>query len=247
MAPIGTMSESLLASNSVSEAPEGSRSRVPPVAVSRHRRIHKEVGAVTGISFMSHPQGKGVLVSDLTKEGACAKSGVQVGDHITKINGERVTDPAQAASLCDAAWTAEADGTDKNKDRLKFSLHFRTQGFEIGRQMNGLSAGALVGVEVISSTAKKGLLGGGKKLEDTGLSLGESTSGVGALVTAVTPDSLAHVAGLDPGLTIVAIDGKLILDSKQVAKAIDTARSKNGCASLICHLPKSKDDDAEHI
>jgi len=237
------MNESLLTSNSLPEAPEGRTT----FTISRHRRIHKEVGAVTGISFISHPQGKGVLVSDLTAEGACARSGVRVGDHITKINGERVTDHVQAATLCDSAWTAEADGTDKNKDRLKFSLHHRTQEFEVGRQTGGLSAGAVVSVEVISSTAKKGLLGGGKKLEDTGLGLEEAAGGVGAQITAVAPDSLAHVAGLEAGLTIVAVDGKLCLDSKLVAKAIDTARSKKGCASLVCHLPKSKDDETEHV
>jgi len=237
------MNDSLLGSNSLPEAPD----RAAKFTVSRHRRIHKEVGAVTGISFVSHPHGKGVLVSDLTAEGACAKSGVRVGDHITKINGERVTDHVQAASLCDSAWTAAADGTDKNKDRLKFSLHHRTQEFEVGRQTSGLSAGSLVSVEVISSTAKKGLLGGSKKLEDTGLSLDDGAGGVGALITAVAADSLAHVGGLEAGLTIVAVDGKLSLDSKQVVKAIDAARTKKGCASLVCHLPKTKEEEAEHI
>jgi len=256
-------------------APTGSKS-----AISRHRRVHKEVGAVTGISFIDHPKAgshyKGVVVSALNPDGACAKSGVRVGDHISKINGERPTDRAHAVTLCDEAWTAEADGSDKNKDRLKFSLHYRTQDFEIaGRQtgtrggggladedahtpdddhtaeaFDGLSLNATVGVEVVGS--KKGmasaLLGGGKKLEDSGLTLEDSPAGFGGLVVTVAEHSPAHVAGLEPGLTIVSVGGTLCHGNhKECEKMIAAARaSKAGCASLVCHLKKSKDED-EHI
>mmetsp|Transcript_26519 Transcript_26519/g.53284 ORF Transcript_26519/g.53284 Transcript_26519/m.53284 type:complete len:244 (-) Transcript_26519:540-1271(-) len=224
--------------------------------ISRHRRIHKEIGAVTGVSFMDHPQGRGVLVSALNPQGACATSGVRVGDHVTKINGERPTGSKHAVDLCDAAWTTVADGTDKNKDRLKFSLHLRTQDFEIGRRTSGLSAGALVEVEVLgsssSSTRKSlaaGLLGGGspKKVEDSGLTLEDSPAGFGGVITAVEPDSPAHIAGLETGLTIVSVDEVLCPKGhKEVAKMIDGARVKNGCARLVCHLKKTKEDD-DHI
>lgn len=240
------MSESLLANNAVSEVPDAARHRS---LISRHRRIFKEVGAVTGITFVDHPKGKeaGVVVSALTPDGACAKAGVCVGDHITKINGTRPTDQKHAVALCDAAWTAEADGTDKNKDRLKFSLHFRTQSFAISKP--GLSAGAVVGVEVMAGSAKKNLLGGGKKHEDTGLELQDSPNGYGALIVSVAPDSAAHVGGLEAGLTVISVDGKLCAGgAKDVTKMIDAARSKKSAASLVCHLPKgAKDDEAEHI
>jgi hypothetical protein len=113
--------------------------------ISRHRRIHKQVGAITGVTFVDHPKGHGVIVSDLHADGSCKSSGVRVGDHVTKINGEKPTDQKHAVALCDAAWTAEADGTDKNKDRLKFSLHHRTQDFELRALRQGsLSAGVVV-------------------------------------------------------------------------------------------------------
>lgn len=219
--------------------------------ISRHRRIHKQVGAITGITFVDHPHGKGVLVSELKTDGACYLSGVRVGDHVTKINGERPTDNKHAVELCDAAWTADADGTDKNKDRLKFSLHLRTQDFCIGRQTGGLSAGAIVGVEMIgggSSSTRHGLLGGSKKkTEDSGLTLEDSPAGFGAVITAIEPESPAHVGGLECGLTIVSVDEVLcVRGHKDVAKMIDAARSKKGSASLVCHLKKSKDDD-DHI
>ena len=100
-----------------SERSEGTTANV--ASISRHRRIHKEVGAVTGISFLNAPEasGGGVLVCELKPDGACAKAGVRIGDHITKINGQKPTDRAHAVKLCDAAWKAEADGVDKNKDR----------------------------------------------------------------------------------------------------------------------------------
>ena len=257
---------SLLSDNSLPEQPVATKP-------SRHRRIHKEVGAVTGITFIDHPKGpsEGVVVSQLAVDGACAKSGVRIGDHITKINGTRPSDRNHAVQLCDAAWTVEAREGDKNTDRLKFSLHRRTQDFSIGKKQtstlttaplmadggtvpafDGLTLNATVGVEVMGGNqAKKGLLGGalgGKQLEPTGLTLEDSPGGYGALIAAVTPDSLAHVAGLEPGLTIVSVDGTLCEGgAKPAARLIDAARGKRGAASVVCHLKKNKDDEQDHI
>ena len=223
----------------------GTGEPAPRSHISRHRRVHKEVGAVTGITFMDHPKGNGVVVSELKPDGACFKSGVRVGDHVSKINGERPNNRDHAVSLCDSAWLAEADGTDKNKDRLKFSLHLRTQDFSVGRQTSGLSAGAIVGVESLNGGgARKSLLGGGKKLEESGLALQDSPAGFGALIVGVVPDSAAHVAGLEPGQTIVSIDGVLCSGAAPTAKRIDAERSKKGVAALVCHLKK---EQGEHI
>jgi S1-C subfamily serine protease len=248
-----TSRAALLSDNSLPEQPVATKP-------SRHRRVRKEIGAVTGITFIDHPQGpaEGVVVSQLSADGACAKSGVRIGDHITKINGTRPSDRSHAVELCDAAWTAEAREGDKNTDRLKFSLHRRTQDFSIGKKQTNtlttapLSMNATVGVEVMGGAqAKKGLLGGalgGKPLEPTGLTLEDSPAGYGALIAAVTPDSLAHVAGLEPGLTIISVDGALCEGgAKPVAKLIDAARSKRGAASVVCHLKKSKEDEQDHV
>ena len=165
---------SLLSANSLSETPV-------PAKPSRHRRVRKEVGAVTGVTFQDHPKGasEGVVVSELLADGACAKAGVRVGDHITKINGTRPSDRQHAVTLCDDAWTAEAREGDKNTDRLKFSLHRRTQDFTIGKRQTstsgnsplmadgstveafeGLSMNATVGVEVMGGGKKGGLAAG---------------------------------------------------------------------------------------
>ena len=220
---------------------------------SRHRRVHKEVGAKTGVTFIDHPKGNGVVVSELTKDGACLSSGVRVGDHIVKINGEKPNNRAEAVKLCDAAWTAEVDGS-KNNDRLKFSLHHRTQDFEIegirtSTSTSGLSAGALIGVESMNSGGRRmsASLFGGKKLEETGLSLEDSPAGFGALITDVEPDSPADVAGLEVGLTIASVDGTLCpAGASAVSKLIEATRSKKGSASLVCHLKKSSDEN-EHV
>ena len=247
---MGDLDQSLLGGNSLPEQPAGTDP--PKNHVSRHRRVHKEVGAITGVTFIDHPKGHGVVVNVLDPEGACAKSGVRVGDHVVKINGERPKDKDHAVTLCDAAWLAEADGTDKNKDRLKFSLHLRTQDFAIGRFTSGLSAGALVGVEVVGgvSSAKKSLLGGGKKQEDSGLGVEDSPAGFGAIINFVARDSLAEVAGLEVGLAIVSVDGVLCPNAKGATKMMNEARAKKGGASLVCHLKKTKEEDkegAEHL
>ena len=246
----------------------------PHNPISRHRRIHKEVGAVTGITFVDHPNGNGVVVSGLKTSGACAKSGVRIGDHVTKINGTKPTDRDHAVALCDAAWTADADGTDKNKDRLKFSLHRRTQDFAIGRVLPAtaepasiqeyegiqpLQSGGVVGVEVIGGGAKRslaesaraaaqaaGLLGTSKKVDDSGLVLEDAANGYGATIVSIAPDSPAHLAGLEVGLTIVSISGMLCPPGhKDVAKMLDASRAKKGSALVVCHLKKDKED--EHV
>jgi membrane-associated protease RseP (regulator of RpoE activity) len=253
------------------------------------------VGAVTGIAFIDHPKGgeEGVVVSKLAADGACAKAGVRVGDHIVKINGTRPTNRDHAVALCDHAWTAAAQEGDKNTDRLKFSLHRRTQDFAIGKRQTstlsapplmtpplmadggvvhdfeGLSVSPTVSVEVLggssgssmasaaasavsgAASAVTGLLGGrSAQLEATGLLLEDSPAGYGALVTSVTPDSLAHISGVEAGVTIVSVDGALCegdgVGAKGVAKMIDAARAKNGTAHLVAHLKKSKEDN-EHI
>ena len=222
---------------------------VLPSTISRHRRIHKEVGAITGISFIDAPLGDGVVVSNLKADGACAKAGVRVGDHIKKINGEIVTNQKQAVAQCDAAWTVEADGSDKNKDRLKFSLHRRTQDFSIGREGSGLVASAgMVGVEVFGAgSAKKSLLGTSKnKLQEPGMVLEDSPAGFGAYISEVTAELPAHIAGLDAGLTIVSVDGVLCpAGHADVLKMIQTARANNGVANIVCHLKKDKDKDKD--
>jgi len=230
---------------------EDGHSRVAPTVMpdqplgntSRHRRIHKEIGAVTGISFVNAPDGHvGVVVSALQPNGACAKAGCRVGDHVVKINGTQPQNQKHAVELCDAAWKAEADGGDRNKDRLKFSLHRRTQDYTIGIQGSGLVAG-VVRVEVFGSTKKQS---GKRHLPDTGLTLAPSPVGYGALVAAVTPELPAAVAGLTAGLTIVAVGGVLCgSDPKGVAEMIDAARQKKDYAEITCHLKKAKEGDDE--
>ena len=80
------------------------------------------------------------------------------------------------------------------------------------------------------------------------MALGDSPNGYGALVVSVAPEAPAFIAGIEPGLTIVSVDGKLCKGGhKEVERMVEAARaSKKGCASLVCHLKKSKDDD-EHI
>lgn len=209
---------------------------------SRHRRIHKEVGAITGISFVNAPDGHGVVVSALQSVGACAKAGCRVGDHVVKINGTQPENQKHAVELCDNAWKADADGTDKNKDRLKFSLHRRTQDFAVGIQGSGLVAG-VVRVEVFGGSKKQS---GKKHLPDTGLTLETSPVGYGALIAAVMPELPAAVAGLTAGLTIVAVDGVLCgPDPKDVVEMIDAARQKKDYADITCHLKKAREGDEE--
>ena len=76
--PVGKAAP-LMSDNSLAEAPDRNHEKLTP---SRHRRVHKEVGAITGVTFIDHPKGHGVVVSELEVEGACARSGVRIGDHM---------------------------------------------------------------------------------------------------------------------------------------------------------------------
>ena len=88
------------------------------------------------------------------------------------------------------------------------------------------------------------------KQEDSGLGVEDAPAGFGAIINFVARDSLAEVAGLEVGLAIVSVDGVLCPNAKGATKMMNEARTKQGGASLVCHLKKTKEEDkegAEHL
>lgn len=171
-------------------------------AIPRHRRVHKEAGAMLGLTLTDHPTVKGVaVVKSLAADGACAKQGVRVGDMIIKINGTKVENHKQAIKMAEKAWVAPADGVDHNKDRLKFSLADRTLDFTITA-----STAARV-------TDERGVQLTGDEV-DVGMTLiDNATAGLGVVVLHVIEGGLAHTAGIEVGHVIVSVDGQLVSEA----------------------------------
>lgn len=87
------------------------------------------------VTVINHPKAEGVVVSRVGADGACAHCGLNVGDHILKINDVRARDHRQAMWVADAA-----------ESRVRFSLADASHSFVIDRTKGE------VGVTLVNNT-----------------------------------------------------------------------------------------------
>ena len=186
------------------------------------------------------PSEDGVIVTALGSEGACAASGLKVGDHITKINGIRAQDHATAIWLVDAC-----------DDKVRFSLKEATQTFCVDRARSskrppcdgdegeageGVNRGASGGASG-GSSGGVGVVGadGGATELDVGLTLVNNISegGVGVVVVEAKAGLAADRAGLKRGHVIVSVNGVLARNHKEVVDQIDAQASRGGTAEVV--------------
>jgi S1-C subfamily serine protease len=182
------------------------------------------------------PSEDGVIVTALGSEGACAASGLKVGDHITKINSIRAQDHATAIWLVDAC-----------DDKVRFSLKEATQTFYVDRarsskrqSCDGAEGEAGEGVNRGASGGASGGVGvagadGGATELDVGLTLVNNISegGVGVVVVEAKAGLAADRAGLKRGHVIVSVNGVLARNHKEVVDQIDAQASRGGTAEVV--------------
>jgi len=100
------------------------------------RTVPKETDGDLEITVITHPNGSGVVVSNLGPDGACAKHGLKVGDTITMVNGIPATDHRTAIWLID-----QAVGV------ARFAIADKTKKLLIGRKH-----GVDVGITCVNNT-----------------------------------------------------------------------------------------------
>ena len=204
----------------------------------RHRRVYKSrVGEKLGLTLIDHPTLPGVVVvAELAAELACARNGVNVGDQIVKINGEKVEDHKQAMRITDLAWATEAE--DPSKDRLKFSLLDRTKEVVISDS----SRTGQVSVTVLGSSAEESR--SSNPLPIVGLTLiNNTTAGIGVVVLHVDEGGLAAQAGVEVGHVIQSVNGVLAWDHKEVLSAMLKQIQKEGRARLVVAMRKLTEEN----
>ncbi|HVT82784.1 MAG TPA: trypsin-like peptidase domain-containing protein [Phycisphaerae bacterium] len=172
---------------------------------------------------------KGVLVGSVLPEGPAGKAGVQDGDVITAINCKAVTTVEDLRN--EIART-------KPDSKLNLSVY---------RDGKDMQVASTVGVqpETMQQAAQLATGRGNARNRDTVEQQGELGIRVqdvdaatakrenlsdrnGAMVTAVNPNSVAAVAGLEPGDVIRKVDKTEVTTAKQFADAIKNAKLSDG-------------------
>jgi serine protease Do len=160
----------------------------------------------------------GALVAKENKDAPAAAAGVKVGDVITAVNGQSVSDPRELARrIADlgpkksAELTIWRDGAQKTVD------------VTLGTMPNDQQAS-------LDAPAKPDA---GQSLAKLGLTLQNSADGV--TVSDVDPSGVAADHGLQPGDVILEASGQAVTRPAEVAKAFETAHT-NGRKSVLLRV-----------
>ncbi len=155
----------------------------------------------------------GVLVSKVEKDSPAEKAGLQVGDVILEINGEKVGSVAKfRIAIATARIGAEIPlkiVRDNKEKTVKISLEAFPDDATVASDTvkGGVATG--ISVDAIdSSTAKRLGITGDK----------------GVVVTKVEPNSVAAKSGLRVGYVIMSIDGTEVNSPKEFGSVLDTAK-----------------------
>lgn len=172
-------------------------------------------------------QPKGALVAE-AKSGPAAEAGIQAGDVIVAVNGEKIDSPRDLARKIAALGPEKAAkltymraGSERTAEvklsKLPVEKHARaeTSGHTESRPLAGL------GVELAAASA---LRGAGK---------------TGAVVADIDPSGVAAAKGLRVGDVILEVGGKPVAAPNDVVEALKTAR-KDGVKAVLMRI-KSAD------
>jgi serine protease Do len=167
----------------------------------------------------------GALVASVSPNGPAAKAGVQPGDVILSVNGEKVGTPRDLA--VDVAAVKPGDNAKldllRNGDQQTVSVTLAS--------MPGDNASAEAG----SQQAQQGKVGIALAplTPDTRSNLNLPDGTKGAVVAQVQPGSAADAAGIQAGDVIIGVGSKAVTSPEEAVRAIHNAtRDKDGALAL---------------
>jgi serine protease Do len=170
---------------------------------------------------------EGALVAEPQANGPAAKAGIESGDVITAVNGERVKDARELArtigSLAPGA-AVKLNVLHKGKDT--------TVDLTLGQLPNTMEAKA------DTDQSDRGTKKRGSDVPKLGLTLAPADSVAGAgkdgvVVTEVDPQSAAAERGFKEGDVILEVGGKSVTNAGDVRAALDAARTDNKNSVLM--------------
>lgn len=204
-------------------------------------QIARAGGQKLEVTVIDHPKFEGAIVSALGANGAAARNGLRVGDHIVRVNGIRARDHRTAMWLTDAA-----------ESRIKFSLADRCASPRPRHTATAVAAApcclprarhlpassllirpariSMPYLPLTQSVSHPSWPGArstrtvrlNRAVGDVGLTLVNNTqAGVGVVVVQVAKGLAAQQAGLEIGHVILAIDGELAVQHRAAIKQLD--------------------------
>jgi serine protease Do len=198
-------------------------------------------GLIDNIRKSGYTAATGVLVGQLSPGGPGALSGLQVGDVITSMNGQKVTDVDSlrnqiARTTPDSKINLDVFRDGKNTqlsvtvgaqpDSLRPVALANSSGRDRAKPVAGTDALGVHVEDLDASTARR-----------TGLSKGQ-----GAVIESVDPDSLAAESGLKPGDVITKVEKTTITSAQQFADSMKGAKLGDGVKLVV-----RSDDGMDHL
>jgi serine protease Do len=170
---------------------------------------------------------EGALVAEPQANSPAAKAGIESGDIIKSVNGEKVKDARELARTIGSF----APGTEVKLDVLHKGQD-KTVDLTLGQLPNNLQAKAE------NDNYEKGSPSRGTDVPKLGLTLAPANSVAGAgkegvVVTEVDPNSAAAERGFKEGDVILEVAGKSVTNAGDVREAITTARADNKNSVLM--------------
>ena len=170
---------------------------------------------------------EGALVAEPQANGPAAKAGIELGDVITKVNGETVKDARELARTIGGLSPGSAvklDVLHKGQDK--------TINLTLGQLPNSLEAKA------DTDNGDQGGATRGTDVPKLGLTLAPANTVAGAgkegvVVTDVDPKSAAAERGFKEGDVILEVGGKSVASVSDVREAISAARTDNKNSVLM--------------
>ncbi|MGA0734946.1 MAG: Do family serine endopeptidase [Steroidobacteraceae bacterium] len=170
----------------------------------------------------------GALITQVAKESAAARAGLQAGDVVTSLNGRNVKSAAELRN---------AIGLLRVGDKVQIALLRDGKTRNVTAEIADPAAASNAASDADSSALPEGTQH--RSLEGAQLDDATETGG-GVLVRSVAPNSRAASAGLRPGDVIVAANGVRVANTAALSGAWRAAAARGG-NTLVLQVRRSGD------
>ncbi len=156
----------------------------------------------------------GALVANVLPDGPAAKAGIESGDVIVSIDGQKIDGPRQLTRRIGAIAPGETASLNVIRDGKPVTLSLKLAKLE--NEVTAAKEPAEKTPEAIKPTS----------IEIFGIEVMPNDKGDGLVIASVNPDSLAADRGLRAGDIILEVNGTVINAASDVDKAMADAKSE---------------------